>query len=184
MSNGKGNSGNGNGSNGNGNGNGPPEEEEDEDGSIEAVLQSDDDARAEDITIIAGENGWSIEDTESHLDLQDAFKGLVAGLKDDNRFSESMMAAAPGDRPKLLFKNGVPSKYEAAIANFEAENNVQVELVSTKFSRKDQENRVNRMQNRLRAKNFGDMSSAIIGDSLKISIQKPVGDESIQVSAF
>jgi len=174
-----------NGNNGNSNDNGPPPEEDDEEGGYNGEApQTPEEARSEDIAIIASENEWSIDDTESHMNLQDAFKGLVAKLKDDNRFSESMMAEAPGDNPKILFKNGVPKKYEADIANFEAENNVQVERVTTKFSRKDQENRVKRIKNKLRAKNFGDMNSAIIGDALKISIQKPVDNENIQVSDF
>ena len=69
--------------------------------------------------------------------LQDAFKELVGKVRDDNRFLESSMAAYPGAPLKLSFKNGVPPYFEDDIAKFESDNNVVVERISAKFSRKD-----------------------------------------------
>jgi hypothetical protein len=57
---------------------------------------------------------------------------------------------------------------------------VTVERVATKFSRKDQENRLKSIKNKLKAKKFGDITLAIIGDSIKVTSQKPIDDDTIK----
>jgi hypothetical protein len=160
------------------NDNGNGDEEIEDDGTVDP--QSPEDSRAEDIALIAAENGWDIGETVAHMTLQDAFKGLVARVKDDNRFLEAAMAEYPGAPVTLYFKNGVPPYFEDDIIEFENDNGVPVEIVSTKVSRKDQENRLNAIKNKLRAKGFGDMAIAVIGEKIKITAQKPAGDVTIK----
>ena len=160
---------NGNGAKGNGNGAGPDEDVEDAPFPL-----GPEEARARDIDIMSAETGMSKDDVEALLVAKESFKKLVAKVKDDNRFSEAVIPDSPGAPAKLYFKNGVPPQLVKAIELFEAQYGY-VEIIETKFSKKDMENRAKRVENKLKAKGFETFVMVPFADELTVRAKLPQG---------
>ena len=160
---------NGNGAKGNGNGAGPDEDVEDAPFPL-----GPEEARARDIDIMSAETGMSKDDVEALLVAKESFKKLVEKVKDDNRFSEAVIPDSPGAPAKLFFKNGVPPQLVKTIEQFEAQYG-DVEIIETKFSKKDMENRAKRVENKLKAKGFKTFVMVPFADELTVRAKLPQG---------
>ena len=76
--------------------------------------------------------------------------------------------------PKLYFKNGVPPQLTSAIEQFESAHGP-VEIISTRKSKNDLENRANRIENKLKAKGFETFMMVPFAEDLSITAKLPEG---------
>lgn len=139
-----------------------------------------DEARAEDINLIAETSGWTRDQVEKHMDLQDAFSDLISNLKDDDNFAGSEMPDIPGGSPKVLFKNGIPQGLEDKVKGFEQANKITVNRIATKFSIKEQQDRGKKFQDKLEKKQFENVGFAVRGEKLFLIANKPKGNNKIK----